>query len=197
MITHSESNGDIDTDNRPLNTANLVWLVILVLTSVAASLVISCVTPFAALAVALAGTVRSATALGAMTLIWLINQFIGFFLFDFPRTLNVALWGLAICGAALLSTLAAASTIKRGKAFPVILRLGLALLFAFAAYEGWLFLAAWVLGGVETFSPAIIAQLGLRNLIWFLIMVGLNELAAVLCAPRFGKLPRMAEVTPK
>ena len=196
MIMPSESKDKADTDNRPLDTANLIWLVILVLTSVAASLVISCVTPFTALGVALAGTVRLPTALRAMTLIWLINQFIGFILFDFPRTLNVALWGLAICGGALLSTLAAASAIKHGKAFPVILRLGLALLFAFAAYEVWLFLAAWVLGGVETFSPVIIVQLGLGNLIWLFIMVGLNELGAVLCAPRFGKLPRMAQATP-
>jgi hypothetical protein len=197
MIMRSESNGNIDTDNRPLDTPNLIWLIILVLTSVAASLVISCVTPFAALAVALAGTVRSATALRTMTLIWLINQFIGFVFFNFPRTLNVAFWGLAICIGAILSTLAAASVIKRGKVFPVILRLGLALLFAFAAYEICLILAALVLGGVETFSPAIIAELGLRNLIWFFIMVGLNELGVVLCAPRFGKLPRMTQVTPK
>ena len=63
MIMPFESNGNIDTNNRPLDTANLVLLVILVLTSVAASLVISCVTPFAALAVALAGTVRLPTAL--------------------------------------------------------------------------------------------------------------------------------------
>jgi len=192
MTMRLESNENVETANRPSDMADLVWLVILVLTSVAATLVVSCVTPFAALAVALAGTVRLATALRAMTMIWLINQFIGFILFNFPRTLNVALWGLAISGGALLSTLAAVSAIKHGKSFPMTSRLGLALLLAFAADEAWLYLAAALLGGVETFSPAIIAELGLANLIWFLVMVGLNELGAILCAPRFGKLPRMA-----
>src|SRR5689334_6105021 len=192
MTMRLESNENVETANRPSDMADLVWLVILVLTSVAATLVVSCVTPFAALAVALAGTVRLARALRAMTMIWLINQFIGFILFNFPRTLNVALWGLAIGGGALLSTLAAVSAIKHGKSFPMTSRLGLALLLAFAADEAWLYLAAALLGGVETFSPAIIAELGLANLIWFLVMVGLNELGAILCAPRFGKLPRMA-----
>lgn len=182
-----------DNAEMPSSAANIVWLVILTLAGLGGSLVISCVTPFVALAVALAGTVRLAVALRAMTAIWLLNQFIGFAFLNFPRSLNTFLWGLAIGGGALLSTVAAASLLKRTATFSPVTWLSFALLLGYAVYEATLFLAALFLGGVQTFSPAIIAQIGFVNLLWLVSLAGLNELVAALLKPWLGPAPRLAK----
>lgn len=187
----TDTNSTLNRLGEPSAAANLVWIVILTFASIGGSLVISCVAPFVALAVALAGTVRLASALRAMTAIWLTNQFVGFVFYHFPRTANTMLWGLAIGGAALLSTLVAAFLMKRATAIPVPARAGLALALSFATYEGSLFVAALFLGGIETFSPAIVVQVAFSNVVWFIGLVGLNELVAILCKPWLGVTPRL------
>ena len=179
----------------PSNAASLVWLVILAVASLGGSLVISCVIPSVALAVALAGTVRLRVALSAMIAIWLTNQLIGFVFLHFPPTLNTVLWGLAIGGAALLSTVVAARAIRHSASLPTLARLGLAFLLAFGGYEASLFVGALFLGGVETFSPMIIAQIGFVNLLWFVGLVALNELVAIVCQSWLGIMPRLAKVS--
>ena len=79
---------DNDAQQLPGTAANFLWLAILALAGLGGSLVISCVTPFVALAVALAGTVRLTVALRAMIAVWLTNQFVGFAFLHFPRTLR-------------------------------------------------------------------------------------------------------------
>lgn len=175
----------------PSAAANLLWLVILALAGVGGSLVISCVTPFVALAVALAGTVRLAVAVRAMIAIWLTNQWIGFVFLHFPRTPNTLFWGLAIGGAVLLSTVVASSAINRAKLLSIVARLSLALMLGYAVYEASLFVTALFLGGLETFSPGIVAQIGLVNLVWLAGLVALNELVSVVCKSWIGIIPRL------
>jgi hypothetical protein len=118
----------------------------------------------------------------------------GFVFFHFPRTPNTILWGVAIGGAALLSTLVAATVLKQAASLSAVTRLGLALLLGFALYEACLLGAALFLGGVETFSPAIIARLGFINVVWLGGLFALNELVAVLCKSWIGMTPRLAKV---
>ncbi len=187
------------TDNNPTfrptgassPAANLVWLFILALAGLGGSVVIACIAPFVALAVALAGTVRLTVALRAMTAIWLGNQFVGFAFYHYPRTPNTVFWGLAIGAAALLTTAVAAKILKHGTALPILARAALALGLGFIVYGSSLFAAALFLGGIETFSPAIIAQVGFSNLVWFIGLVALNELVAIICKPWLGTIPRM------
>jgi hypothetical protein len=176
------------------SAANLLWLFVLALAGLGGSVVIACVAPFVALAVALAGTVRLTVALRAMIVIWLANQFVGFIFFHFPRTPNTVLWGFAIGGTSLLATVVAATVMKRARALPILARVGLAFGLGFTAYESGLFVAALFLGGVETFSPAIIAQVGFSNLVWFIGLVALNELVAMLCKPWLGVTPRLMKL---
>ena len=184
-----------DSPRTPTVAANSVWLVILALAGMGGSLVLSCVTPFVALAVALAGTVRLTVALPAMAAIWLVNQLIGFSFLHFPRTLNSIFWGIASGVAALLSTWLAAEVIKRTSSWSRPARLCLALLLGFAVYEATHFVAALFLGGLETFSLPIIAQLGLVNLAWLAGLVALNELVSILCKPWLGTTPRLAKAS--
>jgi hypothetical protein len=180
---------------KPSEAANLIWLASLVLAALGGSLVISCITPFVAFALALAATVRLRLALGAMTIIWLTNQLIGFVFYNFPRTANTVLWGLAIYGAALLSTMIASSAFSHTRGLSIFVRLALALLIGFAAYEVTLFAAALFLGGRETFSLVIVTQLGFMNLAWLIGIGVLNELMSILCKSWVGVMPRLARAS--
>jgi hypothetical protein len=179
----------------PSGAANFVWIVILTLAGVGGSLVISCVTPMVALAVALAGTVRLAVALRVMTVIWLTNQFVGFAFLHFPWTAFTLRFGVAIGIAALLSTLVASTVLNRAASLPAFARLGLALLLGYLAYEISLFGAALFVGGLSMFSAAIMAQIALSNFVWLAGIVVLNELVAVLCKPWVGVTPRLVNAS--
>ena len=175
----------------PSFMANFIWLLILALATVWATVALSCVTPFAALAVALVGTVGLRSSVRVVIAVWLANQVIGFGLFHFPPTLDTFLMGMAIGGAALAGTIAAWAVLNRMQSRTVLLRLGVALVVSFATYELALLAAVVFLGDLETFRPAIVAELGVINAVSLVGMVALNEVAAALCRRWLGRIPRL------
>jgi hypothetical protein len=184
--------GDTDLQiAHPSFLANLIWMLILTLAAIGVTFALSCLTPFAALAVALAGTFGLRTSLRTMVVVWFANQAIGFGFLHFPLTANAFLWGAVIGGATVVTTIVASVVMKYGSFWAAPLRLGVALLASFGFYEMTLLGAALFLGGLETFRPAIVAQLALVNAISLVGMVGLNELAAALCRPWLGRIPRL------
>jgi hypothetical protein len=195
MITPNWWNdGPCDADFQiahPSFMASFIWTMILTLAVIGATFALSCVTPFAALAVALAGTVGMRASLRVMIAVWLANQIIGFGFFHFPRTPNTFLIGITIGGAAVVATIVASVVLKRMRSQSALLRLGVALLVSFGIYELTLFAAVVFLGDVETFQPAIVAQLGFINAASLVGMVVLNEIAAALCRPWLGRIPRL------
>src|SRR5256714_9485783 len=72
----------------PSFMASSIWAAILTVAVVLGSLVLSCVAPLSALAVARAATLGVRASLSVMSLVWLVNQAIGFTLFHFPPTAN-------------------------------------------------------------------------------------------------------------
>ena len=174
------------------SAARLTWIVVLTIASIGATFALSCVTPFAALAVALAGTVGLRASLRVVTVVWFANQVIGFVFFHFPLTPNAFLWGFAIGVGVLVTTVVTSVAVKYVASTPAPLRLGVALLVSFAIYELTLLAAAVFLGGFETFAPSIVAQLAWINAASLVAMVVLNEVAAALCKPWLGKMPLLA-----
>lgn len=172
--------------------ARLIWMVILTIAAISASLALSCVTPFAALAVALGGTVGLRASLRIIAIVWFANQFVGFVFFHFPLTANTFLWGFVIGIAALLTTIVAAIMIKYLSSSIAALRLSVALLASFVVYEMTLLIAAVFLGGFETFRPSIVAELARINALSLIGMIVLNELAAVLGKRWVARMPRLA-----
>ena len=195
MITPKQwNNGPCDADfqiAQPSFRANFIWLLTLTVAVVGATVALSCVTPFAALAVALAGTVGLHASLRVMMAVWLANQVIGFGLFNFPRTPDTILMGIAIGGAAAAGTLVAWLVLNRTLSRSVLLRLSVALLASFATYELTLLGAVVFLGDLETFRPAILAELGFVNVVSLTGMIALNEILAALCKPWLGRIPRL------
>ena len=188
----SDGPGDADFQiAHPSFLASLIWMLILTLAAIGVTFALSCVTPFAALAVALAGTIGLRASLRIVIVVWFANQVIGFGFFHFPRTANTFLWGVAIGGAAVATTIVASVVMKYGSSWAAPLRLGVALLLSFGVYEMTLLGAAVLLGGFETFRPAIVAQLAFVNAVSLVGMVVLNEVAAALCRPWLGRIPRL------
>lgn len=188
------SNGPGDADFQiahPSFLVSLLWILILTLAAIGVTFALSCVTPFAALAVALAGTIGLRASLRVMVVVWFANQVIGFGLFHFPLTVNAFLWGMAIGGAAVATTIVASVVMRYGSFWAAPFRLGVALLLGFGFYEVTLLGAAVFLGGFETFRPAVIAELALVNAVSLAGMVVLNELAAALCRRWLGRIPRL------
>jgi hypothetical protein len=173
----------------PSFMASFIWGTILMLAVVAGSFMLSCVAPLCALAVALAATLGLRTSLVIMTFVWLVNQAVGFTLFHFPRTANSALWGLAIGIAAVLITMVARAMMRSTSSWNALLRLIVALAVTFAAYELLLWAAAFVLGGRDMFSVAILMQVALVNTAWLGAIIALNEIVAALCKPWLGRIP--------
>lgn len=171
--------------------ASFIWTTILTLAVIGATFALSCVTPFAALAVALAGTVGLGASLRVVIAVWFANQIIGFGFFHFPHTANTFLTGIAIGGAAVVATIVASVVLKYMSSWPASPRLGLALLLSFGIYELTLLAAVVFLGDLGTFRPAIIAELGVINAISLVGMVALNEILAALCRPWLGRIPRL------
>lgn len=195
MITTHFSNAGERKQPAPSGTANLVWIAVLVVAGVGGSVVISCITPFAALGVALAGTVRRSAALSAMIAIWLTNQVIGFAFLGFPWTSFTISWGIAIGAAALLSAFVATVVLNRLPSMLALWRIGIALLLAYLAYQFSLFLAALFIGSFDAFTFATLAEIGLSNVLWLAGIVVLNELLAIACRPWLGLTPRLLTAT--
>ena len=155
---------------RPAPAAPLVAF-LLVAVSATSTLAFACVTPFPAFAVAAAYALSLRRALLAAACVWLANQVIGFAFLSYPFDLNTSLWGLAIGVAVMLATPLAHVALKHASR---MLAIALATSFAaaFAAYEASLFVVTFALGGGEAFTPGIVGQFAILNLVWAGGLVG-------------------------
>ena len=145
--------------------ARALWVAFLVAASVAFSLGFACAVPLAAFGAVAAITLRRVDALLLLGGVWLANQIVGFGWLHYPHTAGTAEWGAILGVLALLCAVVPAAVARRlpatAGALPVLLA---AFATAFAVYEGGLFLiSATIMGGTETFAPAIVARVFVIN----------------------------------
>ncbi len=156
--------------------APLFCFVLLTAACALASFAFACATPFAAFAVVAAAMLPLPAALLVMTAAWIVNQAIGFGALGYPHDANTVLWGFAIGAAALIATAPSKLVLRSLRRAGSPATLGLALVGAYAAYEVVLFAFTPALGGAGAFILAIVARLGLLNLLW---LIGLVAVCAV------------------
>jgi hypothetical protein len=156
-----------------------LWAAVLAATALLGSWALACVMPFAAFATVAARTLRLRDALITMGVIWIANQIVGLMLLGYPTDANTLLWGAAL-GAAALFAVVVAHAVLYGRVLnldlPAWQRLPLAFVAAYAAYEGLLILVAQGLGGMETFTPDMVADVGIINVLWFVPLAIVGEL---------------------
>ena len=159
--------------------APLFCLLLLTTACGLASFAFACATPFAAFA-ALAGAILPlSSALPVVAAAWIVNQAIVFGVLGYPVELNTFLWGFAIGAAALIATAVSALVLGLLPAIGRPIELALTLLAAYVAYEVVLFAFTPVLGGSGAFTVAIIARMGLLNVLWMIGLVAAHELLKV------------------
>ena len=166
------------------------WALALALATIAGTLIAACMMPFVTLATIAAATMRMRRAVTAVAVIWLANQAIGFTLLGFPTTPYAFAWGGAL-GAASLAALAVGRAIVGRADELAAARLCAAFAAALIAYEMLLLGFASIVGGLETFAPAIVAQIAANEAIWFALLIVLR-IALTRAAPRlFGPAPAL------
>ena len=165
------------------------WPLVLAASTVAGTLVTSCMMPFVAIAVMSAATLPLRHAFVTVVAAWSVNQLLGFGLLGFPVTAFAFGAGISLALASLAATLAARTVIEPRRWS--IARVGGAFLLAFAVYETLLFGYALVVGGTDTFAPSIVMQILINDGVWCVILV-VCHLALTGLAPKvFGAAPKL------
>ncbi len=127
------------------------------------SLKFACATPLVALATVAAATFPPRTALLTALALWGLNQAAGYWVLGYPLTADSVEWGALMGLATVLSARVAQTAFAASSGMIGVRSTSVAFLAAFAVYEGALFAASLILGGIETFSPAIVFQVFLPN----------------------------------
>lgn len=163
------------------NTAPLLWSTILGAASIFGSYAFACVFPFAALATIAALTLPMRKGVALVAAVWAVNQVVGFAFRGYPHEVDTVAWGVAIGGAAI-AALIAAKVVLNGSRAVIAPRTAAALIAAFLSYEALLYAFALVDGGLDTFTPDIVAKIALNDLTWFASLAALR-LALTRAAP--------------
>jgi hypothetical protein len=160
----------------PLTARTAAWIVILTLASIAFSLALACATPFAALGALAGARMNRREGMALVAASWLANQFVGYFVLAYPRTLASFAWGAAIGVAALLATLGAREAARAVR--PPMLSKLVAFVAAFIVYEGVLLAATTVLpSSAAAFSVSVVARIIAVNAGAFVSLLAIHRLA--------------------
>lgn len=159
------------------NATQVVWPASLAASTVAGSLLLACVFPFASFAALAALTMTPRRGLMLVTAAWALNQATGFFLMSFPWDAQAVGHGIAILAAMLAATVVARAALTKVSG-PVVLRAGAALVSAFVVFQILLRAYASVGGGAENFSAEIISGVALNDAIWFTGLMALRGIIA-------------------
>jgi len=156
--------------------APLFGFALLTVSCALASFALACATPLAAFAVIAAAMLPLRQALLVVTGAWLVNQGIGFGALHYPIDGNTMLWGAAIGIAALAATAAASAVLRSLPQNSTPLVLAVALICGYGVYELALLAATPLLGGADSFTAAIVAQIGVSNAAWLIGLVAACEI---------------------
>jgi hypothetical protein len=121
---------------------------------------LGCLVPFAAISAAAAASLRTRSGAALVTIVWALNQLIGFSYHHYPHDASTYAWGVAMLVAALVA-FAAARAVRA--------RPWLAFLAAFAAFELVLVTFSIALGGWEAYAPRVLAMISIVNAVWFVV----------------------------
>jgi hypothetical protein len=168
----------------------LLWLAILIGSSLVFSVGFACAAPFEAIGAAAAVTLARRDALLVSGVTWLINQCVGYGILGYPWTANSVAWGIALGAATLLATVAAGAVYQTKTAIPKAFRFAIAFVSAFLAFEAIIYLVAlFFLGGLQDFTIGIVSRVFVINAATF---VGLVVAYSLISQKRFSPVAPVA-----
>ncbi|UZK64930.1 hypothetical protein [Sphingomonas sp. M1-B02] len=169
---------------KPSDSVGIAWPLALAFAAILGTLATACMMPFVAVATLAGATMPRAQALVTVAGVWAVNQLLGFAMLGYPFTAYAMVWGLALGAASVVAMLVARRTI--GDAAALSSRLVAVFAFAFAAYEGFLFLFSLLAGGTGTFAPSIVLQILANDALWLSGLVAFYTLLARAAPRLFG-----------
>lgn len=141
-----------------------IWTFLMIATGVVMSFVLTCITPFSAIAAFAARTVSLRSAILAVMGAWAGNQIVGFALLGYPHTLMTYAWG-GFIAIACLAGLAAAWPVRN-----VVLAFGA----AFIAYEAVVLVFSALTHTLADFTFASFLTAFEANLTGFVVLAALR-----------------------
>ena len=166
-----------DTPGQTSTAVRPMWLVLIVGGGALLSAYFACATPFAALATLAALKLGRRDMFGAMGLVWLANQAVGYGVLGYPWTWDSGAGGVAIGLSATLSSLAASALSTQR---PAPLAVSLPFVAAFVAFEFGLYCAGSLLPeSPDAFAPAVV---------WHIFLINAASLAALVFIHSLGML---------
>ncbi|MDX1974284.1 MAG: hypothetical protein SFT92_01270 [Rickettsiales bacterium] len=157
-----------------------VWFGLLVVASVAFSLIMACATPFAAFAILAAMSMNATQGRLVIVVIWAVNQLVGYLLLHYPQTADSFIWGGVMLVAALVTHEVVRRLLDRNLPLNKAAYFSAAFLVAFTVNQTLLLLAALTpLSGLSDFTLAIVGEMLLINLFAVVSLFAINRLLAV------------------
>lgn len=172
-----------------------LWIGVLVIASILFSWAFACAAPFAAFAAAASLTMARRDGLALIAAVWVANQAVGFALLGYPADATTLAWGAVLGVAALAAMLVAQLCAARLAELPGLARAAATLIGAYMIYEVVLVAVTPVLGGIESFAPAIVAQVFALNAFAFVGLFALTQLGALAGVAPHWRLARPASTT--
>ncbi|MEI6429876.1 MAG: hypothetical protein WCO45_16050 [Pseudanabaena sp. ELA607] len=170
-ISHTLWQGQAITRSWSEATAHLAysrfWLAFVVGIGALSNVAQACALPFVCLAVLTGATLPRRRAIGAVTLVWGVNQACGYGLFNYPHTWDSYLWGVAILASTLVATWLVGSRplyaqANSGRAY---LQQGLNFAVGFGVFYGLLYGVGLALQ-CEPMTLRFYTEFFLQNMIW-------------------------------
>lgn len=163
-------------NSTPAKSANLwLWVGLVAIASVALSLRLQCVLPFAALAAIGVLQMNRSQSLALVGLAWAINQGLGYTVLGYPHEAQGYAWGATI-GLGSVAAVFAGETVRDALARQsLVVKSAAVLVAAYAVYEAVMFAAAVVLPASDVaFSATVVVQYALVNVVAFVTLVGVH-----------------------
>lgn len=184
---------NLDDANQTAALRRSLWIGVLVVANLLFSWAFACAAPFAAFAAAAALTLARRDALALIIAVWVANQAVGFVLLSYPVDATTLAWGAVLGVAAIVATLVAQVCAARLADLNGLARAGATLVAAYVAYEVVLVAVTPVLGGIASFSPAVVGEVFALNVFGFVGLFALTQIGALAgLAPRWSLLRRAA-----
>ena len=148
------------------------WFFTLLLLGVSSSLVNFCTVPLAGFAAIAVLTLTQRQGLICLTVIWAVNQALGFGFRGYPLDISTVAWGIVMLGGVLLALLLG-HAIHRGVNRRSLVRparlatlVATSLMTCFLVYELILWLASFQLGTDGGFTPSVLGSVLFTNSLW-------------------------------
>lgn len=159
-------------------TARAGMIMLLAGATTVAAAVLGCATPFPAIAAIAALSMSTRDGVALVVLSWAVSQMIGFGLRGYPLGADTLCLAASIGGSAVVGLFAATMLLRHTPVTGGLLRAGVALIAAFAAFKGAVLAPSLLLAdGMHGFTSDVLARQAVRNLLFLAGLLALHRLA--------------------